>query len=923
MRVSRSFLRAVNVRRDEWWLVQKLFLLQFFQGAGIAFFFTSAFSRFLEHFSVSRLAYVFILSSFLLWASGFFYNKLEHRLSAYRLCFIVTVVLAASMLLFRAGTEFIHADWFYFLMLAWFYVLYLLNNLMFWGMAAQSYDVRQSKRLFGVISAGDIPAKFLGYTVASFIVYYIGTANLLLVGFLFILISFRNLKKIHQKENSAEAHHAEPHKHHGTKINSIVKDYTVNILIRRVAILSLIVSASIILINYGFYAEVKSTYKKDIELAGFIAFFLAMARLVALVIKIAVTSRLLSRLGNRTALIITPLLLIFLIAMLLLTNVIAYNDKAVLYIFGLAAIGVDVLLSAINSPVLLTMMQPLSALERLRAHNIVKGIMDPFAYLFSGILLLVFLELKLYNLQSLSYVLFGLAILWIIGIFRVHQQYLKTLIKTISSRFFTQEEFNLYDPAARDLIEKKIDTGTELEVLYILRMLGSRRSAESNQLIVQALHHPSVKVTGEAMRLVSELHIREAEPWLSSIIENHTADGIRSEAIKVLAEIAFHDSVIVPLMDSSDQSIHRSSVISVLNHSKKEEHIKKAGDKINQLLASENNADKKEAAAMLCEIRSQDFDDGLVELLNNSDTDLHLSAIKAMGYHPSARCMQQLINKIDAYEKDVTEALITAREKSLSFIKGRILDDQSSSKQKENLINAIGRIGGKASHEVLLNLVKDLPAGRQGLPGFASLIIKVLHRSHFKAGKNDHKFIEELTREHLITAAAILHMQKNILPQKEKYYVLVGSLQLELTQVRETLLFLFSFLYEREKISKIKAAIEINKKESNANAMELVDMTVKKEFANPFSAAFEHGDLEHRCALLKSIFPKDIFPGIDAVISELLVDKNLFYNNWSKACSLYASKQFELLVEKSLINKYRESENLLLKETADYAGKII
>ncbi len=239
MRVSRSFLRALNVRRDEWWLVQKLFLLQFFQGAGIAFFFTSAFSRFLEHFSVSRLAYVFILSSFLLWASGFIYNKLEHRLSAYRLCFIVTVVLAASMLLFRAGTEFIQADWFYFLMLAWFYVLYLLNNLMFWGMAAQSYDVRQSKRLFGVISAGDIPAKFLGYTVASFIVYYIGTANLLLVGFLFILISFRHLKKIHQKENSGKAQHAEPHQHHGAKVNSIVKDYTVNILIRRVALLSL------------------------------------------------------------------------------------------------------------------------------------------------------------------------------------------------------------------------------------------------------------------------------------------------------------------------------------------------------------------------------------------------------------------------------------------------------------------------------------------------------------------------------------------------------------------------------------------------------------------------------------------------------------------------------------------------------------
>jgi len=42
--------------------------------------------------------------------------------------------------------------------------------------------VRQSKRLFAVISAGDIPAKFLGYTLALIIVPYTGTKNLILIG---------------------------------------------------------------------------------------------------------------------------------------------------------------------------------------------------------------------------------------------------------------------------------------------------------------------------------------------------------------------------------------------------------------------------------------------------------------------------------------------------------------------------------------------------------------------------------------------------------------------------------------------------------------------------------------------------------------------------------------------------------------------
>lgn len=914
MKVPRTLLRALNVRRDEWWLVQKLFLLQFFQGAGISFFFTAAFSRFLEHFPISGLSYVFILSSFLLWVTGFFYTKLEHRLNASRLSFIITIFLASSMIVFRAGVEYIAANWFFFFMLAWFNILYLLNNLMFWGIASQLYDVRQSKRLFGVISAGDIPAKFIGYSVALFLVSFTGTANLLLVGLVFILFSFPFLKNVLQAEKSAKplpAHATKP----GPGLHAVVKDYTANVLIRRVAILSLIVSASIILINYGFYAEVKHAYKDDVEFARFIAFFLAIARLIALLIKILITSRLLYWLGNRVALIITPVLLIFLISILLLTDVMTQNSKNVLYIFGLSAIVVDVLRSAINSPVLLTMMQPLSTLQRLRAHNIVKGIMDPFAYFFSGVFLLIVIKFRLYNLEMLSLVLLGLAVAWIIGIFRVHQQYLKTLIKTISSRYFTQEEFNLYDSSARELIEEKINTGTELEVLYILRMLGSRRGPESNRLIIHALHHPSVKVVNEALRLVSELHIKEAESWLSSIIEKHPVDSIRSEAIKVLAEIAFHDSIIVPLMFSEDNAIRNSSIISILNHSRVTENKLIAEKKIKELLADKNSAVKKEAITLLCETGNGHFDNELIQLLNENDRSLRLAAIKAIGYHPSVTCLEHLLNKINAQEKDVIEALIIAREKSLPFIKKRVLAPGCPAKQKESLIYATGRIGGKAAHELLLELIKELP-------GYGQHIIKILHRSHFKAGKNNHQFIESLIRVQLGYAAALLHMQQKLVQQKEKYNVLFGSLQLELNQTRETLLFLFAFIYDRQKISKIKAAIEINKKETNANAIELVDMTVKKEFANPFNAAFERGDLEHRCALLKNLFPKDIFTDIEAIISDILADQKIMYNSWTKTCSLYFSKKLEPPIQKQLIDKYLHSENPLLKETAGYAVEI-
>src|SRR5436305_15251359 len=172
MKQKNFWLRTFNIRQDEGWLVKKLFLLQFLQGAGIAFFFTASFAIFLDHFSIQGLPYVFVYSSLLLWVAGFFYARVEHKLNINNLAFVVTIFIAVSMLFFRIGFVYIRTDWFLYLMLAWFNVLYLLNNLEFWGIASLLFDARQSKRLFGVISAGDIPAKFIGYTLALFTVEY-------------------------------------------------------------------------------------------------------------------------------------------------------------------------------------------------------------------------------------------------------------------------------------------------------------------------------------------------------------------------------------------------------------------------------------------------------------------------------------------------------------------------------------------------------------------------------------------------------------------------------------------------------------------------------------------------------------------------------------------------------------------------------
>ncbi|MCU0386032.1 MAG: hypothetical protein MUE38_08375, partial [Flavihumibacter sp.] len=175
MKSNRFWLNLLNIQKQEWPVVKQLFWLQFFQGAGISFFFTAEFARFLEKFPVHELPWVMVLSSILLWLTGFAYTVLEHKISFKKFNEAIILFMAGTMLLVRVSSTVITDNWLYYVSLAWFYVLYLLNNLEFWGIASRLFNIRQSKRLFGVVSSGDIPAKFIGYTLALLVVPYTGT----------------------------------------------------------------------------------------------------------------------------------------------------------------------------------------------------------------------------------------------------------------------------------------------------------------------------------------------------------------------------------------------------------------------------------------------------------------------------------------------------------------------------------------------------------------------------------------------------------------------------------------------------------------------------------------------------------------------------------------------------------------------------
>jgi len=906
-------LQLLNVRNSEWRVVSQLFWLQFFMGTGIAFFFTASFSHFLEKFSASQLAWVMIISSPLLFVTGWVFNKFEHRFHLTKVGTAVIILMAASILILQLASNLINADWFYYLIFAWYYVLYLASNLCFWSITSTLFDVRQSKRLFAVISGGDIPAKFIGYTMAYFFVKTIGPLNMLWPAFLFMLGALPFLYQI--ARSGVVHHHNHHHKDHsvefiqGRGLKAFVKRYTLNTLIRRLAVLTFIISACLAIINYGFYKEIKEEHHDDKTLSTFIILFMAGSQIIALLVKIIFTGRIVTSIGIKKSLLITPLVLLALLIIIISAMYAAGESKLVFYTFGMAAIAIEVLRTAITNPVFLTVMQPLNPNARSKAHAIVKGIMDPFAFLFAGVLLIL-INIKAVNeLLVLCYILAFLTISWIVSVFLVNQSYHNTLLKTISSRFFSQDEFKLSDDEIQEQILKKIETGNETEIINILQMLNSQVSDESKELIFKLLDHHSYNIRKATLLLIQNRNIRGAEEKLK-----HLADHDENKEIQYLAaqslckeQNEYHNQK--HYLHHHDPTIRIAAITGMLK-SPGEQNRQRAEELIDNLIQSDHIKDKQMAVQILSEVKDEYCHPSYADLFK-VNRELRLSAFKAIGAAAPTSLLEKVMTYFKEFPLQVTGALQAAGDKSIAVILENLLEINNPT-TREKLIITLGKIGGNKSQEKLLDLLELYPAD-------AGIIARALNRSRYKATGAKVKKLEAIALEYLEYGIELFYMQNSLESKQGKYAVINSSLNIELLEIRNILICLFGCLYDHEKAFKIKQGLEMKKKENVANAMEVLEMTVKKEFAMPFNLLYEPGDIEQRYNSLKSFLPHEKIQQVENTLSKILAERPILYNAWTKASTIYISKKTETEIDPALIKKFTHSENLLLKETALYA----
>ncbi len=594
--MRQKILSILNIRQSESKYVFDLLPVQFFIGIATSFINIIAFAYFIHEYSITQLPYGYLTVAVCLILVNIFYQKLEHKFPPLILLKHIITFSAIIIVLLWAGLRFVNEHAFTFLLFVWSIIFYMIAGYAFWGLVSLLFNVRESKRVFSIVGSGDIPAKLIGYLSASLLMPLIGTNNLIWLAVVSLIVGLFLLNRVIHKRNwERVVDHSHVHDHH---IDTSLKEknrftfFFDNPLIFTISLLSLISYNVFNLIDFTFLSQVKLKYESVQSLAAFVAVLLGLGRLIALVMKLILTSRAIERLGIITCLFITPVVL-FTFCLVFLVGI--NHREQYVYVFGLMALLTEVLRSVIQEPVFFILFQPLKESLRLKGHIISKGYMLAPSLIIVGLSLIIFNNTGIQITIPLTFKIIILnLVVWGIIIYFIRKAYLKTLHESIRKGLFSSDDIHIHDQATADMLINKVRSGKENEIIFALNLLENAAHTSFEKLLKNncaALFSictllPLVVADVLGMLNPATLHksLEDAESCKSQEVRDKIVGHAKMQARRKIFTEASKN------LHSFDNNMKRTVIAAFLSELKSEfTHLLAAGNELNLLLTQMNH----------------------------------------------------------------------------------------------------------------------------------------------------------------------------------------------------------------------------------------------------------------------------------------------------------------------------------------------
>jgi ATP:ADP antiporter, AAA family len=437
LNIVRNIIKALEIEKQEVLPVFLLLSQSVFIGVFSGAFDIAGNSLFLEKFSSDILPKAFTISGVAGILMTALYSFFQNRIGFKTLASLNLVAISIATVLLWLGFRAHVGNWIYFAILVMMGPLIILSMLGFWGTAGRIFTLRQGKRLFGLIDAGQIVGIIAAsYAIPVLLSFGVSTVNLLLLctGAVIIALLFQVII-VFRKDIFTSDTRPPKEKTEMVGLIQLMKN-------RFVMLMAFFVALSMVcafFVYYSFLAVTKMRYPDASEFAQFFGFFTGTVMVFTLLVKTLAYSKFMKTYGLRTSLVISPLVLMLLTVLACIVGAVGgYQLQAGGFLFFFLLIVLSRLLSrtlkdSIEAPSFKILYQSVDKKIRYNVQARVDGTVNEVSALFSGIALALLGMLSFINILHYSFTLIVLLATWAFVAFSLYREYKKNLANSLAS----------------------------------------------------------------------------------------------------------------------------------------------------------------------------------------------------------------------------------------------------------------------------------------------------------------------------------------------------------------------------------------------------------------------------------------------------------------------------------------------------------
>ncbi|MBX3035416.1 MAG: cyclic nucleotide-binding domain-containing protein [Anaerolineales bacterium] len=885
----------LNIRPDERRNVYFMLAQYFFMGAAMLFAQTISMPLFLEYWDASSIPLTYIGIAIVVSSITAVFLKIAEKVSLSRWLWLTVLFITVATLLLRFALVIAPSKWLALFLPIWTQTLINLAVLAFWTLAAELFDVRQGKRLFGLLNAGS----WLSYVIAGpftgTFVNLLGTENLYIVIavclFIALLIQgviIRGMKKS-APQTSESAQQEQP------PLSALFR----NRFILLVFGLAAIWRVAYFVMDAIFYNMASIQYPNTADNAVFIGNFFSMVGLLGFITDTFLTGRIISRFGLWAGLLTTPLALILSMSGFAGAGFLASSWTLGLFWFAVAGKfnneGLGFTLDQSASSILY---QPISDSLRPRARAIGEGIVQPAAIGIAGLLLTVLSNILKFDVLQLVLVYLILAIAWLVLSMILAGAYPKQLVEAINKRRFKREELINVEEINAEVLYKSLKSQYDGTIVYSLDLLEEMNPPDLKSELINLLGHPSSNVRLSVLEKIERLKPEQAKIELPNQIEKEEIPQTRSAAVQAFSALNAEDiNLILPYLNSDNSADTFGAIVGLLKYGG-EQGITISREKLEKLSNHSLTKNRLMAAQALRRFGSSGFEDVLEKFFDDEDANVKKEAIIASGNIKNENLYEKVLLALkNIRTRDAAaKALQASGESALSFIEKGLADEIFPKAARIKLAKVCESIRGEKTIQLLKKYISVSDNDLR------KAILSALNECGFVSQKkNDGEIQAQIKKE-----AADVRMLYSVLREVEfnsEMNLLSQAIRVELNHIRDRLFYLCTFLFNRKAILNARRIILQKNEAKLPYAIETLDTILPRNVKNILLPLAEELSGNDAC--------KKIGIGEKISLNEL-AEKS---QGWLKICLSVKGSPMYSTVEKVLILK---SVNLF-KSTPDDA----